>query len=248
MSTIFLLRVDFLAGGESCGRSFALATAGRYGNFKNTLEKPVNYIRYSIPRYYMAHLILTVAENVPEIDFKHLHRVLQFIDKRLERAGSDFRYVAVKEIQDRGALHYHVLCVYSKPYTFPSSAEIKKSWCLGFVKITAPKLRLRVEKIANYIGKCIGKGYEYEALDLKKSFTASQIKQIYKLSPVRLAEVVRRFGKSMAEQFKCTYRKVFVEGYVENEIMGNKVLKPWKDLIMEFPSEWAYEGVYDEPF
>jgi hypothetical protein len=94
----------------------------------------------------------------------------------------------------------------------------------------------------------IGKGYEYEALDLKKSFTASQIKQIYKLSPVRLAEVVRRFGKSMAEQFKCTYRKVFLEGYVENEIMGNKVLKPWKDLIMEFPSEWAYEGVYDEPF
>jgi len=188
----------------------------------------------------MAHLILTVAENVPEIDFKHLHRALQFIDKRLERAGSDFKYVAVKEIQDRGALHYHILCVYSKPYTFPSSDEIEKSWRLGFVKITAPKLRLRVEKIANYIGKYIGKGYEYEALDLKKSFTASQIKQIYKLAPKRLAEVVVKYGKEKSETFKCTYRKVY-------EMFDNG-FRIAKRLIEEFPSEWSYEGVVYEPF
>jgi len=222
--------------------------AGRYGNFKNSLKKLVSYIHYNIARYYVAHLILTVAENVSEIDFKHLHRVLQFIDKRLKRAGSDFKYVAVKEIQDRGALHYHVLCIYSKPYIFPSSNEIEKSWRLGFVKITAPKLRLRVEKIANYIGKYIGKGYEYEALDVKKSFTASQIKQIYKLSPNRLIEVIRRFGKDMAERLKCTYRKVFLEGYVMDEIMGVEIRKPFRELVMEFPSEWAYEGICAEPF
>jgi hypothetical protein len=121
--------------------------AGRYGNFKNALKKLVNYIRYNIARYYVAHVTLTVAENVIEIDSKHLHRVLQFIDKRLERKESDFKYVAVKEIQERGALHYHVLCIYSKPYIFPSSNEIERSWRLGFVKITAPKLRLEVDPI-----------------------------------------------------------------------------------------------------
>lgn len=152
--------------------------AGRYGNFKNSLRKLVNYLSYNYMKYYIAHLTLTVAENVTEVDSKHLHRVLQFIDKRLKRADSDFKYVAVKEMQDRGAVHYHVLCVYSKPYLFPRSEEIYKSWRLGFVKITAPKIRMRVQKIANYIGKYIGKGYEYEALDVKKSFTASQIKQI----------------------------------------------------------------------
>jgi hypothetical protein len=35
----------------------------------------------------------------------------------------------------------------SIPYTFPSSDEIKKSWRLGFVKITAPKLRPRQQSL-----------------------------------------------------------------------------------------------------
>lgn len=222
--------------------------AGRYGNFKNSLKKLVNYIRYNIARHYVAHITLTVAENVTEIDPKHFHRVMQFIDKRLERAGSDFKYMAVKEIQDRGAIHYHVLCIYSKPRIFPTSEEVAASWRLGFVKITAPKIRLKLHKIANYLGKYIGKGYEYEALDVRKSFTASQIKQIYKLSPKRLSEVVRRFGKGMAEQFECTYRKVFIVGYELSIIFGIEVKKLCRDLIMEFPSEWAYEGVCYEPF
>ncbi|MFA6054725.1 MAG: hypothetical protein WC769_05045, partial [Thermodesulfovibrionales bacterium] len=224
------------------------AEAGRYGNFKNNLKKLVNYIRYNIVKYYVAHLTLTVAENVSEVDFKHRHRVLQFIDKRLKRAGSDFKYVSVTEMQERGAVHYHILCVYSKPYIFPSSEEIARSWRLGFVKITAPKLVMKVEKIASYIGKYIGKGYEYEELDVKKSFTASQIKQIYKLSAQRLAKVIQKFGKSRAEEFKCTYTKVYLVGYSENEIMGIKVREPFKSLIMDFPSEWAYEGVFDEAF
>lgn len=236
--------------------------AGRYGNFKNSIKKLVNYVRYNIARYYVAHLVLTIAENVPEIDSKHLHRVLQFIAKRLGRLESDFKYVAVKEIQDRGAIHYHVLCIYSKPYIFPSSKEIARSWRLGFVKITAPKIRLKVQKIANYIGKYIGKGYDYEALDVRKSFTASQIKQIYKLSPTRLAEVIRRFGKNVTEQLKCTYRRVFLEGYTVSVIMGRRSLRPFRDLIMEFPSEWEIVGepvsvrgveyikpkIYTEPF
>jgi hypothetical protein len=224
------------------------AEAGRYGNFKNNLKKLVNYIRYNIVKYYVAHLTLTVAENVSDVDFKHRHRVFQFIDKRLKRAGSDFKYVSVTEMQERGAVHYHILCVYSKPYIFPSSEEIARSWRLGFVKITAPKLVMKVEKIASYIGKYIGKGYEYEALNVKKSFTASQIKQIYKLSAQRLAKVIQKFGKARAEEFKCTYTKVFLVGYSENKIMGIKVREAFKTLIMDFPSEWAYEGVFDEVF
>lgn len=214
--------------------------AGRYGNFKNNIKKLISYIRYNIPRYYVAHLTLTVAENVPEIDFKDLHRVLQFIAQRLKRAESDFKYVAVKELQDRGAIHYHVLCIYSKPYVFPSSDEIASSWKLGFVKITAPKLRMKLNTIVGYIGKYIGKGYDYEQLEVKKSFTASQIKQIYKLTPDRLEEVINKFGKEAAEKFKCTYRKVY-------EILEIAPLRG-KLLVIEFPSEWEYKGLFPEPF
>ena len=103
--------------------------------------------------------------------------------------------MAVKELQERGAIHYHVLCVYSKPYVFPNSEDIADSWNLGFVKISAPKLRLKVDKIVGYLGKYIGKGYDYEALNTQKSFTASQIKQIYKLSTARLAEYCGEHGE-----------------------------------------------------
>jgi hypothetical protein len=229
--------------------------AGRYGNFLNSVKKLVNYVKYNIPKYYVVHLTLTLKEAAAEIDFKHFHRVMQFIETRLKRADSDFKYIAVKEIQKERlekygeeAVHYHVLCIYSKPYIFPHAEGIAKSWTLGSVKITAPKIRMKLSKIIGYIGKYIGKGYEYETLDIRKSFTASQIKQIYKLSPTRLAEVIRRVGKGVADQLKCTYRKIFIEGYEVSNIRGIEIRKRVRELIMEFPSDWVYEGIYDEPF
>ncbi len=215
--------------------------AGRYGNFLNSIKKLVHYVRYNIPRYYFVHMTLTVAENVSEVDFKHLHRVTQFIQQRLKREGSEFKYVAVKELQARGAIHYHVLCVYSVPRVFPSSSEIAASWKLGFVKITAPKIRMKLHSVARYIGKYIGKGYEYEALDTKKSFTASQIKQIYKLSSGRLDRVMREFGKQVAEELKCSYKKIY-------EIIKFPPFPDQRKLVMEFPSDWEYLGIEEEPF
>jgi len=222
---------------------------GRYGNFLNSIKKLVNYVRYNISRYYVAHVILTVAANVPEVDFKHLHRVTQFILQRLKRADSDFKYIAVKEVQVRGAIHYHLLCVYSRPYVFPSSSEIEESWGLGFVKVTAPKVRIAVNKIAQYIGKYIGKGYEYEALERRKSFTASQIRQIYKLKPDRLDQVMKKFGKDVAENFKCTYRKVFgcLNGVPDYRYAVMEFDSDW-ELITEFDRGWYRPAVFCEPF
>lgn len=215
--------------------------AGRYGNFLNAIKKLVNYVQVNYARYYVVHLTLTVAENVSEVNFKHLHRVIQFINQRMKRAGAEFKYVASKELQDRGAIHYHVLCIYNKPYIFPSPADIASSWKLGFVKISAPKIKMRLHSIARYIGKYIGKGHEYEEMEFRKSFTASQIKQIYKLTMPRLFEVIGKFGKDQAEKFKCTYRKVF-------EIFRLDPFPTTKKLVMEFPSEWEYEGVEEVPF
>lgn len=216
---------------------------GRYGNFLNKVKKVVNFVRYNMPVYYLVHLTLTVAENTTDIGYENLHRVITFIDTRLKRCGTQFKYIAVKEYQSRGAIHYHILCMYDKPNVFPSTIEVAKSWKLGFVKITAPKTRIKLNKIVGYIGKYIGKGYEYDVLETKKSFTASQIKQIYKLSPSRLDEVFRRFGKKVAEEFECTYRRVFLVGNeIINDILGRPILKKFKDLIMEFQSDWEVDG------
>ena len=229
--------------------------AGQYGNFQNAIKKIVNYVHYNYRKYYIVHLTLTVAENTSDLDYKNLHRVDTFIKQRLKRAGAECKNIAVKERQERGAVHYHVLYIYSKPYVFPSVQEIEKSWGVGFVKITAPKIRMRLQKIINYIGKYIGKGYEYEALDFKKSFSASQIKQIYKLTPDRLGHIMSKFGKVRAEKFICTYRKVYemvyraaytAKGIVLDVIEMPATVK--KELIIEFQSEWAYEGICQVPF
>ncbi|MCG2722238.1 MAG: hypothetical protein L6290_09525 [Thermodesulfovibrionales bacterium] len=116
---------------------------------------------------------------------------------------------------------------------------------------------MKLWKIVGYLGKYIGKGYEYETLNFKKSFTASQIRQIYKLSTERLAEVIAEFGKERAEGFKCTYRKVYEYTYVKKLVYTIKdffldVVEKRecvkKELIKEFASEWIYEGVYSGPF
>jgi len=66
----------------------------------------------------------------------------------------------------------------------------------------------------------------------------------------------------MAEQFQCTFRRVYLIGYLVDEILGTKVYKPFRDLIMEFQSDWRLVGdpisvkgieyikpyVYKEPF
>jgi hypothetical protein len=91
--------------------------AGRYGNFINSVKKLVSYVQYNMPKYYVVHLTLTLKKAESEIDFKHFHRVMQFIDTRLKRAGSDFKYISVKEIQLERLKKYgeegtcpHLLC------------------------------------------------------------------------------------------------------------------------------------------
>lgn len=92
------------------------------------------------------------------------------------------------------------------------------------------------------MGKYIGKGFEYESLECKKSFTASQIMQIYKLAAHRLHEVISRYGMDCLKYLSCTYRKVFIEG------TNTESLKKERILLHEFPSDWEYEGICGEAF
>ncbi|MEO5358457.1 MAG: hypothetical protein H7844_14340 [Nitrospirae bacterium YQR-1] len=215
--------------------------SGRLGSFQNTIKKMVNFVRHNFQKSYVVHLILTMRDNTKDIDFKEFDRLRAFIVNRIKKQGGFCKYVAVKERQERGAIHYHVLFVYDKPYIFPSASDIAESWKLGFVKISAPKLRVKFQKLFNYIGKYIGKGYEYEELDVKKSFTASQIKQIYKLNAKRLLFCFDRFGKALSETYQCTFTKVYE--YFKFEGRGGI-----KRYIHRFETDWVYLGEEYEPF
>lgn len=212
---------------------WSYAPAGRYGNFLNSIKKIRQFIHYNFKKVYVSHVSLTIASPDDQADYsKSLHRVQQFISRRLSRSDTQFKTIAVKEEQSRGVLHFHMLCFYDKPYMFPDSSDIAASWGLGFVKITAPKGLNKVNRIVNYVSKYIGKGYGFASLSFRKSFSASQVKQIYKLSKDRLRTVIEKYGVDLANDFKCTYRKVYF----------------YDKLIEEFDTDWVYWGKAYEPF
>lgn len=104
--------------------------AGRYGNFLSSIKKLVNFVHYNMERYYVVHLILTVAENNGELGYENLHRVTTFIGTRLKRKEAVFKYIAVKERQERGAIHlcgivylspqrYHAIFLNATYYSLP---------------------------------------------------------------------------------------------------------------------------------
>jgi hypothetical protein len=110
---------------------------------------------------------------------------------------------------------------------------------------------MKLNKIASYIGKYIGKGYDYEELNVRKSFTASQIKQIYKLSEKRLADAMERYGKAMAESLVCSYRKLYYQVEVRSQILSAQLVKKEKQLLYTFASDWELvrdgDGKYAKP-
>lgn len=234
-----------LSTGKSC-----YIPAGRAGTFFLSIRKAVQYVKYSFPKYYCCHLTLTQAKVDNNLSYEHLNRVMTMIRTFVKRQDtyetpSDIKYIAVKEYNSSGVrengqnLHYHVLIFYSKPYAMPDVERIAKSWALGFVKISAPKVRLKLNRIVSYLGKYLGKGYEYDSLNSDvKSFTASQIPSVFKLSEQRLSEAHKKFGVNNLSRYKATFTKIF-----RFDCRGEK------HLVMSWRSDWiVISGFQPEPF
>jgi len=77
-----------------------------------------------------------------------------------------------------------------------------------------------------------------------KSFSASMVPQIYKLSAVRLAFAVKRYGKENAESLRCTYTVIFQ--YFFEEIGGYQIKT--KVILHRFTSDWVMIGKVQEAF
>lgn len=210
---------------------------GRAAHFRNACHKLTQFVRYNFSKPYVYHLTLTVAENVSSIDMSHYNRTMTFIRTKIKRAGGDVKYIGVKEWQDRGAIHFHVLFVVDRPYLFPDVNDITCVWSLGFCKVTFPKVRISLEKIMGYIGKYMGKGFEYGESGERKSFSASQIGSIYKLSQKKMLNALKYYTLEILKGCKCSYRYVWREhGYKKRE------------YLIKFESDWEFMGVIDVPF
>ena len=93
-------------------------------------------------------LTLTFAENVTNLDVaQHAFDVFM---KRLKRIYADVQYVSVVEFQQRGAVHFHLLC--NLPYVDVNA--LADVWANGFIKLN----RLDdVHNVGAYVAKYITK-------------------------------------------------------------------------------------------
>lgn len=95
-------------------------------------------------------LTLTFADNVQ--DWKYANREFSKFIQRLNyrvygEKCTKLAYVGVPELQERGAIHYHVL-FFNLPYI--DKTEVESLWGLGYT-------RIEVEKVGNMKGESLGK-------------------------------------------------------------------------------------------
>ena len=112
---------------------------------------------------------LTYAENKTSVsaadhDFKTcIQRLTYYANKN----GEEFKYIAVREFQERGAVHYHMLC--NLPYT--ENKVLADIWGHGFVNIQSVE---EVDNVGAYITKYMTKDVEDERLLGKKKYLCSK--------------------------------------------------------------------------
>lgn len=110
-------------------------------------------------------LTLTFAENVTDIDFAHT--ALDRFIKRLNRKYASFQYVCVIEFQERGAVHFHMLC--NLPYVDVNA--LARVWGHGFIKLNRID---NVDNVGAYVTKYMTKENMDERLIGRRSYSMSR--------------------------------------------------------------------------
>lgn len=145
---------------------------------KQTLRDSRNLVRRLALMNFSAgdtFLTLTYAENMQDIeqgdkDFK------KFVQRFKYKYG-DVKYIAVREFQKRGAIHFHVIC--DMKLENPSESDIRlfekemgvNVWGHGFVDA---KVLGEVDNVGAYLIKYMTKDISVEAFKGRKSYLCSK--------------------------------------------------------------------------
>jgi hypothetical protein len=134
-------------------------------NRQKTLGKAKSKIRRLVKAYKLYRfLTLTFEENMQNIKEAD-HEFRKFI-KRLVRKFPHFRYIAVREFQQRGAIHYHLAVS-----TYMAHDELTELWRNGFVWIERKKGN--PDNLAYYLVKYLTKHSSDERLQGRHTYLCS---------------------------------------------------------------------------
>lgn len=120
-------------------------------------------------------ITLTYADNMQDIE-KADNDFKKFI-QRFKYRYKDLKYIAVREFQKRGAIHFHMICNWKK--VFESEQQLKECerwfahnvWKHGFVDI---KVLDGVDNVGAYLIKYMTKSISLEAFKGHKAYLCSK--------------------------------------------------------------------------
>jgi len=163
-------------------------------------------------------MTLTFAENIT--DLKQANYEFNKFVLRLSYKYPKFEYLAVPEFQQRGAVHYHVIC--NLPFVHYN--EIFETWGQGKIDI---KRVTNVTNLGAYVCKYLGKDMFDERTFGKKKFFRSQT-----LSEA--IEILGYLAKLFAERFLSLLTPVFEKTF-ESEWVGEVEYKAYSLDSFPFP-------------
>jgi hypothetical protein len=115
---------------------------------------------------YRAAMITLTYRDAAQWRACHVREFLDTVRKFTQRAGHDFRYVWVAEMQQRGVVHYHVLVWMPHGFRLPKPDD-RGWWAHGSTKIEWAR------KCVGYLAKYASKGMEPDAPAFPKGIRIS---------------------------------------------------------------------------
>ncbi len=179
---------------------------------KQKQEYSVNRTRTEIRRLINSNpqltkfMTLTFAENFT--DLKQANYLFNQFIKRMNYKYPNFRYLAIPEFQQRGAVHYHLLC----DMPFIHFREITEIWGHGNIDIKTLK---DVDNIGAYVCKYLSKDmFDERTFGKKKYFRSQTLKDPIEILGWLATKFIERFLSLLTPSFEKTFESEWV-GEVE---------------------------------
>lgn len=156
-----------------CDSEQESAEERRFDNLSRARRRVRRLIQANIGKhgvYRPVFVTLTFRENVQDVQYAN-QCISRFMRSLFYQIGFRMKYVIVPELQERGAIHYHIL-FFNLPFIRKELFELL--WGHGFTNIRSIKKIESIRSVSAYVSKYMTKGSIHSMFNNKKCFFSSR--------------------------------------------------------------------------
>jgi len=182
-----------------------------------TITRAINNIRrLAVGNFSKYDKFVTITyDNDNDFDITKIKECLAYLQKflrKLKNTFPNFKYILVTEFQDRGAVHYHMIC--NLPYI--DNEKLEKIWGHGYTKILAMNNSYGVSA---YLSKYLSKRFDDpRKLGHRLYYTSRNLIRPKKIYGEEAEKIIRKLEQNSSMSMEFT--KVF-----ETEKNGTAIFK-----------------------